>query len=136
MPHILVIDDQSHVRAMVKLVLEARGFEVTAMGSAAEGLRAVGNSSFDVAIVDIFMPDMDGVKFIKVLRERIPGFRVVAMSGVHLSISERTALDYLPSAPGLSDVICLKKPFRPTDLLHAIGMTNSSAASPAQAAVR
>jgi CheY-like chemotaxis protein len=120
MPRILVIDDESHVRATVKLGLESKGFEVVAAESAVAGLRAFESSSFDLAIVDIFMPGMDGVKLIKALRERNPGFRVVAMSGVHLSGSPRTALDYLPMAPELSDVTCLKKPFRAAELMQAV----------------
>jgi CheY-like chemotaxis protein len=129
MPRILVIDDQSHVRATVKLALEANGFDVIAVENAVAGLRAFEGSLFDLAIVDIFMPGMDGVKLIKALRERVPGFRVIAMSGVHLSAeSRRTALDFLPLAPDLHDVTCLKKPFRATELMHAVEKAMSVAA--------
>ena len=47
------------------------------------------------------------------MRERVPDLPVVAISGI-------TALDFLAKSPGLSDVVCLQKPFRPNDLIRAI----------------
>ena len=120
MPRVLVIDDQSHVRAAITFALRAKNFEVVAVESGPEGLRVFENSPFDLAIVDIFMPGMDGVKLIKSLRERSPKLPIVAISGVLLRSSARTALDFLPLAPDLTDIICLQKPFRPNELMQAI----------------
>jgi CheY-like chemotaxis protein len=63
---------------------------------------------------------MDGVKTIKALREKSPNLAVIAISGVLMRASGRTALDFLPMAPNLSGVVCLQKPFRPPDLLKAV----------------
>ena len=120
MPRILVIDDQSHVRAAIMIALQAKGFDVVAVESGPLGLREFETSHFDLAIVDIFMPGMDGTKLIKALRERGQNLPVIAISGVLLRASGRTALDFLPMVPELSDVICLQKPFRPGELLQAI----------------
>jgi len=120
MPRILVIDDQSRVRAAIMIALQAKGFDVVAVESGRLGLREFETSNFDLAIVDIFMPGMDGTKLIKALRERAPNLPVIAISGVLLRASGRTALDFFPMAPELSDIICLQKPFRPGELLQAI----------------
>jgi CheY-like chemotaxis protein len=120
MKRILVIDDQAHVRATVILALQAKGFEVVGAGGGTEGLKLFEEGRFDVAIVDIFMPDMDGAKLIKMLRERAPELPIVAMSGVSLKASGRTALDFISMAPQLGNVVCLQKPFRPPALLEAI----------------
>jgi CheY-like chemotaxis protein len=66
------------------------------------------------------MPGIDGVKVIKELRKQAANFPVIAMSGVMLGQSKRTALDIFPIASGLSDVVCLKKPFRAAELLAAV----------------
>lgn len=121
MRRILVIDDQPQVRTAVSLALRAKGFEVVTAENGHAGLRAFRTSPFDLAIVDIFMPEMDGVKLIKAVRQRNPNFPVIAVSGVHLRGSERTALDLFPLAPELSDVVCLQKPFGPAELMQAIG---------------
>jgi CheY-like chemotaxis protein len=119
-PRILVIDDQNHVRAAIVLALQAKGFDVVGAESGQLGLTKFEQSEFDVVIADLFMPGIDGVTLIRSLRKRNPGFPVIAMSGVLLGASGRTALDHLPNISELSDVICLQKPFRPNDLLQAV----------------
>jgi DNA-binding response OmpR family regulator len=112
-PRILLIDDQPDVRAVVALALRVKGFEVVGFETAAAGLAAFEQSPFDLAIVDIFLGDTNGADVIRTLRERSPNLPVVAISGV-------TALDFLSASPQLSNVVCLQKPFRPTELLRAI----------------
>jgi CheY-like chemotaxis protein len=117
---ILVIDDQTQVRAAVSLALRAKGFDVVTAENGHAGLRTFKASRFDLVIADIFMPEMDGVKLIKALRERNPDLPVIAVSGVHLHGSERTALDLFPLSPNLSGIVCLQKPFGAVELLQAI----------------
>jgi len=113
MPRILLMDDQPDVRAVVALALRVKGFEVVGFESGVAGLAAFDESPFDLAIVDIFLGGMNGADVIRLLRERSPNLPIVAISGV-------TALDFLSATPELSNVVCLQKPFRPTELLNAI----------------
>ncbi|MDB5608339.1 MAG: hypothetical protein JWP25_5239 [Bradyrhizobium sp.] len=113
MPRILVIDDQSDVRAMISIVLRVNRFEIVEAASGAAGLKAFENSSFDLAIVDIFLQGTNGFDVIRMMRERIPNLPIVAISGI-------TALDFVSASPEFSDVICLQKPFRPNELVRAI----------------
>jgi len=117
---VLVIDDQPHVRATISLALQAKGFQVVGAEGGAEGLKEFDGSHFDLAIVDIFMPGMDGAKIIKMLRERAPALPIVAISGVALKASGKTALDFITMSPQLANVVCLQKPFRTPALLEAI----------------
>jgi CheY-like chemotaxis protein len=117
---VLVIDDQQYVRAAISIALRSAGFEVVAVESGPLGLSALEDSRFDLAIVDIYMPKMDGLQFIKAMRERMPNLPVIAMSGVMFRTSGRNVLDILPMAPGLSGVSFLQKPFKPKELLQAI----------------
>jgi CheY-like chemotaxis protein len=120
MARILVIDDQAHVRAAIMLSLRSKNLEGVAVDSGLAGLKEFDASIFDLAIVDIFMLGMDGLALIKALRARRPNLPVIAISGVHLDASGGTALDRLPEATGLSDIICLQKPFRTDQLFQAI----------------
>jgi CheY-like chemotaxis protein len=132
-PRILVIDHQTHVRTAIVLALQANGFDVVAAESGPSALASFEQSSFDLAIADVFMPGIDGVTLIKSLRKRNPRFPVIAMSGVLLG-SGRTALDHLPNIADLSDVICLQKPFRPHQLLEAVAAALPAAAQMKQPA--
>jgi len=129
MLRILVIDDQVHVRTAVSLALRANGFEAVTAENGHDGLRKFRAAPFDLAVVDIFMPEMDGVKLIKALRERIADFPVIAVSGRPLGTSGRTALDLFPLAPELADIVCLQKPFRPAELMDAIAKATAPAAA-------
>jgi CheY-like chemotaxis protein len=130
-PRILVIDDQKHVRTAIVLALQARGLDVVGTESGQSGLTKFEQSEFDLVIADIFMPGVDGVTLIKALRERHPGLPVIAMSGVLLGGSGRTALDHLTNIAELADVICLQKPFRPSDLVQAVAAALAAGAAPA-----
>src|ERR1700759_2748822 len=96
---VLLMDDQSDVRAVVALALRVKGFEVTGFESAAAGLAAFEQSSYDLALVDIFLGGTNGPDVIRTLRERSPNLPIVAISGV-------TALDFLSASPELADVVC------------------------------
>ena len=137
MPRVLVIDDQSDVRAMISIVLRINHFEIVEAATAAAGLEAFENASFDLAIVDIFLQGTNGSDLITTMRERVPDLPVVAISGM-------TALDFLTKSPGVSDVVCLQKPFRPNELIAcdrsgagsgaAIGKCRCGAVTPARSA--
>jgi DNA-binding response OmpR family regulator len=118
MPRVLVIDDQADVRAMMAMVLRINRFEVVEAASAAAGLKAFEDTSIDLAIVDIFLLGGNGFDVIASMRERVPGLPVVAISGM-------TALDIVADMPGLSNVVCLRKPFRPNELMAAIEAARS-----------
>ena len=75
MSRILVIDDQADVRAMIAIVLRVHQFEIVEADSAATGLKAFENSSFDLAIVDIFLQGTNGFDLITMMRERSPNLR-------------------------------------------------------------
>jgi DNA-binding response OmpR family regulator len=113
LPRVLVIDDQADVRTMVSIVLRINHFEIVEAASGAAGLKEFENSSFDLAIVDIFLQGTNGLEVITKMRERNPNLPIVAISGM-------MALDSVPASFELANVVCLQKPFRPHELVHAI----------------
>lgn len=120
MPRVLVIDDQIDVRAMISMVLRVNHFEVVEAANAAAGLKAFEDAAIDLAIVDVFLLGSNGFDVMTSMRERVPGLPIVAISGM-------TALDFVADMPGLADVVCLLKPFRPNELMAAIESARSAA---------
>jgi len=129
MSRVLVIDDQSDVRTMISIVLRINHFEIVEAASAEAGLKAFEAEKFDLAIVDIFLQGSNGCDLIATMRERAPKLPVVAISGI-------TALDFLSKSPELGDVVCLQKPFRPSDLIRGIGAARDAVRPKAGAVVR
>jgi len=117
---ILLIDDESCVRAAIALALEAQGHIVVGARSGPLGLQEFDRAEFDIAVIDVFMPGMDGIKVIRGLRQRNPSLPVIAISGVHMRPIGRTALDVLHMARDLVGIVWLQKPFRPAELARAI----------------
>jgi CheY-like chemotaxis protein len=131
---ILVIDDDPSIRAAVQALLERQGMEVLVADSGAAGISYLEAFTVDVAIVDIIMPGMDGLEIIRACSRRIPRVPVIAMSG-GLSLDRHGAApDFLRMAGRLGARTCLRKPFRPNQVMAAIG-TCLAAESGADAAV-
>ena len=72
MPRILVVDDDLLVRQTIEANLERAGFEVTIADGGEAGMRALEASTFDVMLVDIFMPHMRGFESVRIFHERAP----------------------------------------------------------------
>ena len=70
MKRVLIIDDAALVRAFYRQALERAGYEVDEALNGLEGLEKVLMQPFDLAIVDVNMPQMDGITFIRKLREQ------------------------------------------------------------------
>ena len=109
---ILVVDDNEDMRSMLKLCLEAEGFEVDAAPNGQVALERMQRRAADIVVTDLFMPDQDGIETILELRRRFPQVRIVAMSG--WTSSEGS--DYLRVAREIGALQTLRKPFDPRDL--------------------
>jgi CheY-like chemotaxis protein len=81
-------------------------------------VRAIEAFSFDVLLVDIFMPGMDGLETIKVFRENAPDVPIIAMSGY--AVRGESMPDFFHTALGLGAAQCLCKPFKGGELINAI----------------
>jgi two-component system, chemotaxis family, sensor kinase CheA len=82
---VLLIDDSPFFLNMLTPVLQAAGYAVTAVNSALDGLALLSEGrTFDVAITDIEMPDMNGFQFAEAVRDdaRISGLPIIALSSV------------------------------------------------------
>lgn len=80
-PSVLVVDDErDFVETLVKR-LERRGFRVAGVGGGQEALDLLARESFDVVILDVMMPGMDGIETLREIKMAWSGIQVVLLSG-------------------------------------------------------
>jgi CheY-like chemotaxis protein len=127
MRRILVVDDDPHVGLAIRAWLAQKGFRVAIADGGTSGLAALDNSTFDLMIVDVFMPQMRGFESIRLFHQRAPSVPLIAISGYAFSSFEISGADCLGMAAKLGATHCLRKPFRPTTLLNVIDQCLSEA---------
>ncbi len=79
--HILIVDDEKGIRDTLQDVLEDEGFAVTTAGNAELARAALSASEFDLILLDIWMPDIDGISLLKEIRQLEINTPVVMISG-------------------------------------------------------
>jgi DNA-binding response OmpR family regulator len=80
-PSVLVVDDeQDLVEPLVKR-MERRGIKVTGVGGGQEALLLLGKEHFDVVILDVMMPGMDGIETLREIKLAWPRIQVILLSG-------------------------------------------------------
>ena len=120
MRRILVVDDDLHIRLAISTWLKRCGFRVAIADGGPNGLAALEDATFDLMIVDVFMPNMRGFESIRLFHQRAPTVPLVAISGYAFSGPDTDNLACLKMALGLGATRCLRKPFRPATLLSVI----------------
>ena len=120
MRRILVVDDDLHTRLAMRTWLQRCGFRVAIADGGVNGLAALDDATFDLMIVDIFMPNMRGFESIRIFHQRAPTVPLIAISGYAFSGPETDNLACLKMALSLGATRCLHKPFRPATLLSVI----------------
>jgi len=111
---VLIIDDEEHIRQMMRLTLEAAGYEVAEAKDGPEGLRLYGEGAdWDLVVLDQRMPGMDGLETLRRLKLSDPGARIV-MATAYGSIE--LAVDAMKL--GATDF--LRKPMTPETLRNSV----------------
>ncbi|MFI4921721.1 MAG: sigma-54-dependent transcriptional regulator, partial [Gammaproteobacteria bacterium] len=111
---ILVVDDEADIRGMVQEILTDEGYEVRVAGNAAEARAARAQGDPDLMLLDIWMPDMDGISLLREwTRDGALAFPVVMMSG-HGTVE--TAVE----ATRLGAVDFVEKPLSLAKLLRTV----------------
>jgi CheY-like chemotaxis protein len=98
MRRILVVDDDPHICLAIQAWLRHYGFKVAIADGGTTGLVALDSSTFDLMIVDIFMPGMRGFESIRVFHNRAPTVPLIAISGYAFSSLGASSPDFLRMA--------------------------------------
>ncbi|HXO29730.1 MAG TPA: sigma-54 dependent transcriptional regulator [Thermoanaerobaculia bacterium] len=103
---ILIVDDEAGIRSTLSGILEDEGYGVAAVGTAAEATARLGAEAFDAVLLDLWLPDRDGMELLSELREQ----PVIVISG-HASVDTAVkatrlgAYDFLEKPLSLSRVV-------------------------------
>ena len=106
---ILIVDDEAAILTSLRSILEDEGYEVAVASSGAEALKIYTTDPPDLMILDIWMPEMDGLETLKRVKEFVPTAQVMMMSG-HGSIETAVraiklgAYDYIEKPLSLENV--------------------------------
>ena len=89
MAKILIIDDQPNVRALLDVLLRQQGYEVVLAENGWKGLELYSREHPDVILLDLNMPELDGVTVLKQIRSVDPNQPVIILTGDSTSETER-----------------------------------------------
>ncbi|QWG29955.1 response regulator transcription factor [Bacillus mycoides] len=106
--HILLVEDDISIQEMVETYLVKEGFQVTIASDGEEGVNAFLKGSFDLIILDIMMPKLDGLEVVRIIREK-SAVPILMMSAKDTDVDKAIGLGL-----GADDYIC--KPFSMIEL--------------------
>ena len=113
---VLLVEGQATVRSGLRRVLASAGHEVIEAHEGHAGLTFLGETPADAVVVNLTLPDMDGIEFIRQLLQCSPNSKVVAIGGRR----PYGAPDPLAIATQIGDVRGLRWPFAPDGLRSAV----------------
>ena len=108
----LTVDDSPSVRKLVKFTLKAKGYEASSAGDGLEALDLLKQEVFDAIILDINMPRMNGLEFLRTIKadDQYAGMPVIMLTTEGQD-------DDKDKAVALGATAYMVKPFKPTQLL-------------------
>ncbi len=109
---VLIVDDDPDIQTLVKRCLEDHGHDVVTAGTGAEALALSTNHSFDLAVIDLRLPDIDGMVLVRQFSTRL-GLPVLVLSGLGETEQRIKGLE-----EGADDYVT--KPFEPDELTARI----------------
>jgi len=78
---ILVVDDDETIRTTMKAILEDEGYLVDLASTGKEAIQKTQDKNYNVALLDIRLPDMEGVELLKLMKDNIPKTRKIMVTG-------------------------------------------------------
>ncbi|MFZ0613125.1 MAG: response regulator [Desulfobacterales bacterium] len=107
---VLVVDDEERFRTTLLKILKAKGIQAAAAPDGAAALAEIGRCAYDVVLLDVKMPGMDGIEVLRSLRERGCPAEVIILSGhaavdTAMAIVRHGAFDYLLKPCDIEDLI-------------------------------
>ncbi|MCB2204691.1 response regulator [bacterium] len=112
-PQLLVVDDELGMREGIRRIFSMEGYDVTVAENGTDGIARGSEREFDVALIDLKMPDMDGVSVLRRLREIYPDTEymiITAFAGIDTAVeaTRHGAYTYIP------------KPFTPDQIVFEV----------------
>ena len=78
---ILVVDDDENIRTVIVAILEDEGYTVESVGTAKDAMERTKRKFYNLALIDIRLPDMEGTELLAKIRDTIPRMRKIIITG-------------------------------------------------------
>jgi DNA-binding NtrC family response regulator len=78
---ILVVDDDESIRNIVKAILEGEGYIVDLAATGREAIKRTEETAYNVVLIDIRLPDIEGVELLKLMKDAVPRTRKIMVTG-------------------------------------------------------
>jgi len=134
MNHILIVDDEAEIRESLGEILKEDGYTVTSTATASEAMVLLRDASYDVMLLDIWLPDRDGLDVLTEIRslaiESTPEVIIISGHGTIETAVRATKLGALifwrSRSPSIAPSSCLRMPWKHVD---CAARTRSSSAN-------
>lgn len=114
---ILIVDDDPLIRVLLRSPLHDAGYEVFEKEDGMQALRWIIENRVDLLVLDVAMPEMDGIQFASEMKQRHPQTPILAISAGEEVMSKEFCLKFMKS---LGAVETLPKPFDLADFMKAV----------------
>jgi two-component system, NtrC family, response regulator AtoC len=123
---VLVVDDEAEIRALLSDLLGEEGYTVRTAGTGADAIETIATDLPDLVMMDVKLPDQDGIAVLKTLKREHPDLEVIVMtafggSSTAIKAMEQGAYDYVTKPFEIDDLLAtLKRVFEHADMSHEV----------------
>lgn len=117
MKRILIIDENTQLRQLLRQILEQEGYEVIDAKDGKEGTKLYRQTPTDLVITGVVMPEKDGIEILRELKRDFPDVKIIATSGGSRTIAAKYCLSAM-TALGAERIFT--KPFGRKEMLDAV----------------
>lgn len=106
---VLLVDDEQDLLEAMAERMRIRGMDVSTTTSARDALRKTEEGSYDAIVIDLMMPEMDGLEVLKAIKEKNPDLQVILLTGLatvekSLEAIKLGAMDLMEKPPDLMEL--------------------------------
>lgn len=115
MKKILIVEDDQHIRKLLHILIRKEDIQIEEAVEGNEALEKLANNTYDLVILDIMMPNVDGFQILKTMRES-PATATLPV----IVVTAKTEDKDLMKGYSMGANYYITKPFEPQDLIHSI----------------
>ncbi len=107
---VLIIDDEPNIRMLLEKILSLEGFDVKSFENANDGIKSIEDNFFHVALIDVILPDINGVQLTKIIKEKSPDTEIIVMTAFAsvrdgIEAMKNGAYDYIEKGKDEDEII-------------------------------
>jgi len=116
--YILVVDDDQLILYALAKILKSEGYEVMTAATATEAIEKISYCPYDLCLLDVHLPDLNGLELMDIIRDMCPKTKVVIMTASYVDFDELSEINSKAIANGASQFI--PKPFNLCDISEVV----------------